>query len=57
MLNKPRMFVLNLFYIVKVSLGKISGSEEPNRSTFANNTKQKLKLIKYSDGSKVIISK
>ena len=38
-------------------MGKIFGSEEPNRTWFENNTKHKLKLkfIKYSNGSKSLI--
>ena len=54
MLNKPKIFVLHLFYFVlyywkKVCLSKIYGSEESNRSRFESNTKHKLKLIKYLD--------
>ena len=37
-------------------MGKLFGFEEPNRTWFESNINHKLKLIKYSNGSKILIS-
>ena len=47
------LYVIN---IINVNYN-IYGSEEPNRSRFESNTKHKLKLIKYSNEYKSLISR